>query len=311
MKMFSFLRRRWYLPTLGVLHVAVNAYVGIIYVLIGEYTLYSCLIAALFWIALITIMAFSDAHMEKMSGQKEEDHLRSLVEEKENTYWKIIREKEDFFHLWAHQIKTPIAALSVLLQGDEADISACRRELLHIENYVGMALNYARFDNMSNDLCLEPCVLESMVKPLLKKYAPIFIHNHLKVELENLDVMILTDEKWFSFVLEQLLSNALKYTRVGSVQICTKENDAGLEVGILDSGIGIRAEDLPRIFEKGYTGYNGRLDKKASGLGLYLCKGICDKLGHQLQITSTVGKGTSVWIHCPQTSDVGNNLTKL
>ena len=296
---------------LAVVHVGVSAGVGTIYGLMREYVIYSCLITLLFWITLIALIAFSDARMEKRKRQEEEENLRRLAEEKENTYWKIIREKEDFFQLWAHQIKTPIAALNVLLQSDEVDVPACRRELLSVENYVGMALNFTRFDNMSNDLRLESCQLDSLVKPLIKKYATIFIHNHLTVELENLDVCILTDAKWFSFVLEQLLSNALKYTREGGVCICTRESDEGLEVGIIDTGIGIRAEDLPRIFEKGYTGYNGRLDQKASGLGLYLCKGVCEKLGHRLHITSTIGEGTQVWIGGLRTDAEKNNLTKM
>ena len=106
--------------------------------------------------------------------------------------------------------------------------------------------------------------------------------------------MILTDEKWFCFVLEQILSNALKYTRQGSVTILAQESDKGIRVIVRDTGMGIRSEDLPRIFEKGFTGYNGRMDKKASGLGLYLCKGVCDKLGHQIDVVSKEGEGTQV-----------------
>lgn len=132
------------------------------------------------------------------------------------------------------------------------------------------------------------------MRQVVKKYATIFIYNHISIQLENLDYMILTDEKWFCFVLEQILSNALKYTRQGSVTILAQESDKGIRVIVRDTGMGIRSEDLPRIFEKGFTGYNGRMDKKASGLGLYLCKGVCDKLGHQIDVVSKEGEGTQV-----------------
>ena len=212
----------------------------------------------------------------------------------EHKKWEELREKQDFFALWAHQIKTPIAALDLLLQGEKPDSAGCRQELFKIEGYVEMALNYLRFEEMGNDLVLEKHDLEELVRQAVKKYAAIFIYNHISIRLENLDYAVLTDEKWFCFVLEQLLSNALKYTRQGSVAIFAEETEEGIRVNVRDTGIGIRSGDLPRIFEKGFTGYNGRLDKKASGLGLYLCKGICGKLGHKIEVTSKEGEGTNV-----------------
>ena len=211
-------------------------------------------------------------------------------------YEKESKEKQDFFALWAHQIKTPIAALNLLLQGEKQDAAVCRQELFKIESYVEMALNYLRFEEMSNDLVLERNSLEQLVRQVVKKYAAIFIYNHISIQLEHLDYTVLTDEKWFCFVLEQILSNALKYTKQGSVKISAEESANGLKVSVKDTGIGIRSEDLPRIFEKGFTGYNGRMDKKASGLGLYLCKGVCEKLGHGISVASKEGEGTTVMI---------------
>ncbi|SHN49669.1 hypothetical protein SAMN02745247_00344 [Butyrivibrio hungatei DSM 14810] len=231
--------------------------------------------------------------------------------------WEAIREKEDFFALWAHQIKTPIAALKLLLEDEEPDIGESKRELFKIENYVEMALNYLRFEGMSGDIVLGKTNLEPVVKQVVKKYSTIFIHKHLRVELEGLDIDILTDEKWLSFVLEQALSNALKYTKEGGIRIFTrKPQDAentsdDTEIVIRDTGIGISSEDLPRVFDKGYTGYNGRMDKKASGLGLYLCKGVCDKLGHKIRIESKVSKGTDVIITVYQEKVNMENLTKM
>ena len=211
-------------------------------------------------------------------------------------YEKESKEKQDFFALWAHQIKTPIAALNLLLQGEKQDAAVCRQELFKIESYVEMALNYLRFEEMSNDLVLERNSLEQLVRQVVKKYAAIFIYNHISIQLEHLDYIVLTDEKWFCFMLGQILSNALKYTKQGSVKISAEESENGLKVSVKDTGIGIRSEDLPRIFEKGFTGYNGRMDKKASGLGLYLCKGVCEKLGHGISVASKEGEGTTVMI---------------
>ncbi len=216
--------------------------------------------------------------------------------EQNNEQWQSAREKEDFFGLWAHQIKTPIAALNLLLQAEEKDTAACRKEVFCIETYVEMALNYLRFESMSNDLTLSVYSLESMVRQVVRKYASVFIHKNISVELTQLEYQVLTDEKWFCFSLEQLLSNALKYTQEGKITISAAASGDEITLTIADTGIGIRSEDIPRIFEKGFTGYNGRMDKKASGLGLYLSKGVCDKLGHHIQITSKEGRGTEVSI---------------
>ncbi len=225
---------------------------------------------------------------------EDKEEATEMVRTEERRQFEKLKEKEDFFVLWAHQIKTPIAAMNLLLQDEETDIAGCRRELFKIENYVELALNYTRFENISKDLVLEKCALEPMVRQIVKKYSTVFIHKHLKVELKDLEVGIMTDEKWFCFVLEQLLSNALKYTNKGGIRIYTNRDGGRTEVVIKDSGVGIRSEDMPRIFEKGFTGYNGRSDKKASGIGLYLCKGVCDKLGHGIKVESVEGKGTKI-----------------
>ena len=143
------------------------------------------------------------------------------------------------------------------------------------------------------------------------EYLMLKIYKHISVQLDNLDHPILTDEKWFAFVLEQILSNALKYTSQGTVTIAAKEETQGLKVSVSDTGIGIRAEDLPRVFEKGFTGYNGRMDKKASGLGLYLCKGICGKLGHLIRIDSKINEGTTVEILVQTERVKRGDLTKM
>ena len=263
-----------------------------LYQLPAEYVFYLTSIFLILWV-MVFCMQYRLFRKRTEQYEKELKETRERKSE-ESRHWEELQEKQDFFALWAHQIKTPIAALNLLLQEEEQDIAACRQELFKIESYVEMALNYLRFEEMSNDLVLERNSLEQLVRQVVKKYAAIFIYNHISVQLEHLDYTVLTDEKWFCFVLEQILSNALKYTKQGSVKIYAEETENGLHIFVKDTGIGIKREDLPRIFEKGFTGYNGRMDKKASGLGLYLCKGVCGKLGHEISVSSKEGEGTTV-----------------
>lgn len=280
---------------------AVLIIAGVLYNIESEFLFYE--ISFLFLLTVVASVISYRKNKEDISDTKDKE-----TEDIRDTRWEQMREKEDFFALWAHQIKTPIAALKLLFQDEEPSIGDCKRELFKIENYVSMALNYLRFEDMSGDMVLEKCQLEPLIKQVVKKFSTIFIYQHLTVELKDLDKEILTDEKWFSFVLEQVLSNALKYTREGGIKIFARDN-AGIEIVIRDTGVGIKSEDLPRVFEKGYTGYNGRIDKKASGLGLYMCKGVCDKLGHKIRIESEVGHGTDVIITI--TKDKLSNLTKM
>ena len=263
-----------------------------LYQLPAEYVFYLTSIFLILWV-MVLCMQYRLFRKRTEQYEKELKETRERKSE-ESRHWEELQEKQDFFALWAHQIKTPIAALNLLLQEEEQDIAACRQELFKIESYVEMALNYLRFEEMSNDLVLERNSLEQLVRQVVRKYATIFIYNHISIQLEHLDYTVLTDEKWFCFMLEQILSNALKYTKQGSVKIYAEETENGLHIFVKDTGIGIKREDLPRIFEKGFTGYNGRMDKKASGLGLYLCKGVCEKLGHGIRVTSKEGKGTTV-----------------
>lgn len=200
----------------------------------------------------------------------------------------------DFYTLWVHQIKTPIAAMSVLLQEqDTSENARMAQELFKIERYTELVLGYLRIGDLSTDLQLGQYSLLSIAKQAVKKYAPMFIHKKIKLEMGDLDTVVLTDEKWLVFVIEQLLSNALKYTKQGSIFL--EMNDKRTLI-IRDTGIGISEEDLPRVFEKGFTGYNGRMDKKSTGLGLYLVKRTLEQLRHTIVIESTEGCGTTVLI---------------
>lgn len=202
-------------------------------------------------------------------------------------------EMMDYFTLWAHQIKTPISAMQLVMQSEPEQYSEeLVQELFRIEQYVEMVLSYLRLDSDYTDFVFRRCAVDGMIKQSVRKYAKQFIRKKISLVYDGTDVAVLTDEKWMCFVLDQLLSNALKYTVSGHIAINVTDEAIAIE----DTGIGIAPEDLPRVFEKGYTGYNGRTDKKSTGIGLYLCKRILTKLGHEIGIESEPGKGTKVTI---------------
>lgn len=202
----------------------------------------------------------------------------------------------DYYTLWAHQIKTPIAAMRLLLQSsDNEQNTELSSELFKIEQYVEMVLQYLRLDSTSTDFILKRYKLEDTVRQAVRKYAKLFIQKKISLDFKEFGCEVLTDEKWLLFVIEQILSNALKYTHEGRISIYMDSSNSKTLV-IEDTGIGIQPEDLPRVFEKGFTGYNGRTDKKSTGIGLYLCKRILTKLSHSISIESEVGKGTLVRI---------------
>ena len=220
----------------------------------------------------------------------------------------------DYYSMWVHQIKTPISAMKLLLEVEREELGqlicddeqsqyllsdnmdSFEDELFRIEEYVSMALQYQRVSSTENDFVLEKVSVDGVIRDTIKKYAKIMIRRHIGINYSGTGQEVYTDGKWLAFMLEQILSNAIKYTPQGVVTIETAEEKDRFFITIKDTGIGIKAEDLPRVFEKGYTGYNGHADKKATGIGLYLCRQMADKLGHTIRIESELGKGTKVWI---------------
>lgn len=196
----------------------------------------------------------------------------------------------DYYTIWVHQIKTPIAVIRLMIGNDDTEKNrALSAELFRIEQYVEMVLQYIRLGSETNDLVISEYNLDDLIRDSIRKYAQQFIYRKIKLSYEPTDVKVVTDKKWFSCILEQILSNAVKYTPQGRVTIGVNEDGV---LQIADTGIGIAAEDLPRIFEKGYTGINGRLSQKSSGLGLYLCKKAADKLAITIEVESEPGKGS-------------------
>lgn len=242
------------------------------------------------------------------SGPLEKDYQEIIAKLREE--YEFSRQKEsadynnmvEYYTVWAHQIKTPIASMRLQLQSVDSDLA--RRldgDLNRIEAYVEMVLTFLRLDSDSTDYVIKTLDLDAVIKPAIRKFARDFISKKLSMDFKLTEYKVLSDEKWLSFVIEQVLSNAVKYTKSGGIKVYMDEP------GILcieDTGIGISAEDLPRVFENGYTGFNGREDKRASGIGLYLCKRICDNLGHKISAESEQGKGTKIMIDL-KTRDIG------
>ena len=219
----------------------------------------------------------------------EMDKKNRAIEEREK-----LNDLMDYYTLWAHQIKTPIAASSLLVGEieDKKVKNQLEQELFKIESYVNIVLQYLRLESFHEDLVLKKENVEDLVKEIVKKYAIFFIQKGLSLNLHDLDRTIITDKKWFVVILEQVLSNSLKYTSQGGIEIYFQED----RLYIKDSGLGIQDADLLRVFERGFSGYTGRLTQQSSGLGLYLSKKIADELGHQISIASQVGQGTTVMI---------------
>ncbi len=203
------------------------------------------------------------------------------------------RESMDYYTTWVHQIKTPISVMGMMLQGEDTDKNRqLLAELFRIEQYVGMALNWLRLGSDSTDFVFREYELDGIIRQAIRKYAPQFIRNRIRLFYEPAEIRVLTDEKWLLFIIEQLLSNVVKYAGEGTVSIAV----TGEVLSIADTGIGIAQEDVPRIFEKGFTGYNGRADKKSTGLGLYLCRLTADRLSHKISVESRPGQGTTFYL---------------
>jgi len=200
------------------------------------------------------------------------------------------QEKEflDIMRIWSHQMKVPLASIDLVAQ---TRLPELKKQTFALENYLNILLEYLRINNVATDFRFEQVDGRTLLNRLVKKYAIQFIQKNIAVEIIG-DVTLKTDARWLGVALEQVINNAVKYTDRGRVTITL--SDQGIKIS--DTGIGILAEDIPRLFSHGFTGYNGRLDKKASGLGLYLAKLILDKLDFQIEVTSQVGVGSTLII---------------
>ena len=226
-------------------------------------------------------------------AEKLEERESELYQKKSETQSKLT-DLLDYYTLWVHQIKTPIAASRLLVAevSDREVKQQLEQEIFKIDSYTNLVLQYLRLESFHDDLVFEQVQVEDLVKEMVRKYALFFIQKGLAVNLHDLDKTIVTDKKWLLVVIEQILSNSLKYTKEGGLEISME----GQELCIKDTGIGIKNSDVLRVFERGFSGYNGRLTQQSSGLGLYLSKKISEELGHRIRIESEVGTGTTVRI---------------
>ena len=319
MKLFArYIKQRWRGIVTGVAFCLIFAISFCLYHLPVKAVLYPVLLCTLLGLVLIlldvrrikqkqemleNIRSITDIILDELpaaEGIEDEAYQRIIrsIREEYNEYRtdanRRYGEMIDYYTVWAHQIKTPIAAMRLHLQNEDTALSRqLSHDLFRIEQYVEMVLTFLRLDSDGSDYVIKEYDLDSVVKQAVKKYAGEFIDRKLRLVYEPLATTVVTDEKWLSFVIEQVLSNSLKYTPSGSITIILEPEK---KLCIRDTGIGIAPEDLPRIFENGFTGYNGRAHKKASGIGLYLCKRICTNLGHSITAESEVGKGTVITV---------------
>lgn len=252
-------------------------------------------IVTFFYMVYLVFMAFLNKKEEKLKNQIQELEEANL--NLRNDFLAKEKELQEYFLIWIHQIKTPITAGKLICDSDieNENVKNIKKELIYIEDYTNMALSYLKMANHNTDMDISLVNLDDIIKPLIKKYAILFISNNIKLEYEKLNVKVITDSKWCMVVIEQLLSNAIKYTKNGIVSISFNEKENYLE--IKDNGIGIKDSDLPKIFDKGYSGFNGRQNQKSTGIGLFLVKQILDKLGQKVKLESKLGEGTSVKVY--------------
>lgn len=219
------------------------------------------------------------------------------------------KENLEFINSWVHEIKTPLAASHLLIENSRGKypdefLDSFEEELTRIDGMVEQVLYYAKMDDFAKDYFIQEYELNPIVNELIKNHARIFISKKIAIDIEKLDISVLTDRKWLLFILSQVLSNSLKYTNEGGIiSIYAEEDLREKRLVIADNGVGIKAEDIDRVFNRGFTGYNGRVFSKSTGMGLYLARNLARKLGHEISLESEFGEYTKVNLHFPRLVD--------
>ena len=228
-------------------------------------------------------------------------NIKKIILEREASIYKnrkMLTDQNDYFSLWIHQIKTPITSINILLQNmnsSKDEVFEIKRALLSIDNYTQMALHYLKLQRPDKDLDFLKFNLNEVLQNIFRKYRSIFIYKNIELNYKPCDLNIISDQVLFELMIEQIISNSLKYCGIdgkrGILSIYIENQNPSVLV-IEDNGIGISPSDLPKIFDKGYSGLNGRLSEKATGLGLYLAREISERLGCTLTINSLQGEWT-------------------
>lgn len=246
--------------------------------------------------------------MKKPTNHEEEKIKDILTEtnrsmrEQINYYKNIQKEYQEYIETWVHEIKTPIASTMLIIENNEELVPySMKNEIKKIENYIDQVLYYSRSNDVSKDYIIKKMDLEYVVRNVVKKNASDFINKKIAIDMHNLSGFVYSDSKWIEFIINQIISNSIKYctTENPKVSIYSTKNENNTILTIKDNGVGISPKDLNRVFEKGFTGENGRLYGKSTGIGLYLCKKLCDKLGIGLTLNSIHNKGTEINIIFP------------
>ncbi len=291
------------LPVSAVLYpAALSGAMGVAFILFGFLKTRKAYLS----LSKITGENISWGDMPELSHGVETDELVRIITELYKKQEKVLAEMQqknsdmrEYYTVWAHQIKTPISVMKLRLQNEDSPLSrSMQSELSRIEGYVEMVMVYLRLGSNDHDYVFKECDLDSLIKHSVSRFSSEFIDRGIGLEYGGVDFELVTDKKWFCFVLEQILSNSLKYTpSAGVIRIFMKE---GGTLCIADTGIGIAYEDQPRVFDMSYTGLNGRENRASSGIGLYLCKRICDRLGIGIRLCSEPNRGTAVCLELSQ-----------
>ena len=246
-----------------------------------------CLIVFLIYL----VIKYLDFQKDLSNDEKIEE-LETQIENMRNDYISWQKDIQEYFSMWVHQIKTPITCLEILTE----DNTEMKMQLKLIDNYTNMAINYLKLNLHEKDMDISVVDVDNLLNILVKKYSLLFINSHISLDFRKNGLKCITDSKWLSVLFEQILSNAIKYSENSQIILDSFKKDNAVVILIEDHGIGIPEEDINRIFDKGYSGFNGRLKQKSSGLGLYLAKSIADKLEITLKVDSVVGQGSKFYI---------------
>ena len=211
---------------------------------------------------------------------------------------------KEYIELWIHEIKIPIATSKMIIENNKNEITkSIYEELDKIENYTEQALFYARSNTANKDYIIKKTNLEKIVNNVILKNKAEFIHKKIQLDIHDINVEVKTDSKWVIFILNQIINNSIKYKKQNEnlkIEIFTKKQKESICLYIKDNGMGIKKGEITRVFEKGFTGSNGRiLNKKSTGIGLYLCKKLCDKLGMAIELNSEENVGTEIKLIFP------------
>ena len=253
----------------------------------------------------IVLLVISIHWWIKYLGFKKDERLKETIDNLENELTEVKNQQveyrndvESYFLTWVHQIKTPITASQLLLERNEENVvNRVRQEIVQIDNYTSLALSYLKLLNEESDMTISEVEMNELIRPLIMKYRIQFIEQHTRIHYEKCEDKVLTDAQWASIMIEQILNNALKYARGKDIWI---EFDASEQSLIIkDNGVGISKADIPKIFDKGYSGYNGRLNEESSGIGLFIVKHISNHLNHEVDVDSKLNEGTTFKIHFP------------